>query len=202
MNDLNNRLLNTINTIVDYFLLNVLWVIASIPLMTIFPATAAMFGVVRKRQLQKETNGIFKSFCLQFKDNFKQSILLSIVWAVFGVFLYVDYRIISPESSSFQFILYILLIIGLILFASITIYLFPIMVHFELNWKYVVRNAFFFSLMNPILTILLLIIVGIGGALLYAFPVSIFILGSFLAYIVYYSCQMMFNQVMIKKGID
>ncbi|KIL45192.1 YesL family protein [Jeotgalibacillus soli] len=198
---MNNRLLNTINTIVDYFLLNVLWVIASIPLITIFPATAAMFGVVRKRQLQKETNGIFKSFYIQFKDNFKQSILLSIVWGIVGAFLYVDYKIISPESSAFQLILYILLIIGLILFSSITIYLFPIMVHFELNWKNVIRNAFFFSLMNPILTILLLIIVGIGGAILYAYPVSIFILGSFLAFIVYYLCQMMFNQVMIKKEI-
>lgn len=202
MSDLNNRLLNTINTIVDYFLLNVLWVIASIPLITIFPATAAMFGVVRKRQLQKETNGIFKSFYMQFKNNFKQSILLSIIWGVFGAFLYVDYTIISPESSIFQLILYILLIIGVILFSSITIYLFPIMVHFELSWKNVVRNAFFFSLMNPILTILLLIIVGIGGALLYAYPVSIFLSGSFLAYLVYYLCQMMFNQVMIKKEID
>lgn len=202
MSDLNNRLLNTINTIVDYILLNVLWVIASIPLITIFPATAAMFGVVRNRQLQKETNGIFKSFYVHFKENFKQSFFLSIIWVVFGAFLYVDYRIIDPESSTFQLILYILLIIGLILFSSITIYLFPIMVHFELNWKYVLRNAFFFSLMNPILTILLIIIVGIGGALLYAYPVSIFLLGSFLSYIVYYLCQMMFNQVLIKKEID
>jgi uncharacterized membrane protein YesL len=202
MNGLNNRLFHTINTFVDLFLLNLLWVFASIPLITFFPATAAMFGVIRRRILHKETEGIFKSFYAMFKENFKQSFVISIFWTLLAVFLYFDYRYINPDLSVVQFILYIILIIGILLFSSITIYLFPIMVHFELSWKFVIRNAFFFSLMNPVLTILLLIIVGAGTTLFYYYPVTILFSGSFAAYVIYYICQMWFNQVLNMKGTN
>jgi uncharacterized membrane protein YesL len=194
-----NRLLNTMNTIVDYFLLNLLWVIASIPLFTFFPATAAMFGVIRKRQLQKDSEGIFKDFFTLFKENFKQSFVLSIIWSLLAVFLYFDYLFINPENSIVQLILYIVLMIGLVLFSAISIYLFPTMVHFELSWKLVIRNTFFFTLMNPVLTVFLLVVAAIGAAILYTYPASIFIVGSPLAFMIYYLCQVFFNQVMAKK---
>jgi len=201
MNGLNNRFYNTLNTLVDLFLLNLLWVITSLPLITFFPATAAMFGVVRNRILQKETDGILKSFMKLFKENFKQSFILSIFWCILAILLLLDYRLIHPGTSAVQLIFSIILIISILLFSSISIYLFPIMVHFELSWKNVFRNAFFFSLMNPVLTILLLIIVGAGTALFYFYPVTIFIIGSFIAYAVYYLCQIWFNQLLnIKEG--
>lgn len=201
MNDLNNRLFHTLNIIVDLFLLNLLWVIASLPLITFFPATAAMFGVVRKRILKKESEGIFKSFFKMFKENFKQSFIISILWSVFAVFLFFDYVYINPETSVFQLILYVVWVIGLVLFSTISIYIFPIIVHFDLSWKIAIRNAFFFSLMNPIITILLLIVGGIGGVLLYTYPASVFIIGAPFATIVYYLSQVTFNQALnIKKN--
>ncbi|MBT2734639.1 YesL family protein [Bacillus sp. ISL-7] len=202
MNALNNRLYTTLNTIVDLFLLNLLWVMTMLPLITFFPATVAMFGVVRKRILQKETEGIVKSFFKIFKENFKQSFILSIFWSVLALFLFLDYRLIQPGDSVVQLLLYIVLIIGILLFSSISIYLFPIMAHFELSWKHVIRNAFLFSLMNPVLTILLLIIVGAGTALFYFYPAVIFIIGSYTAYAVYYLCQLWFNQLLYMKGTN
>jgi uncharacterized membrane protein YesL len=201
MNDLNNRLFSNLNTIVDLFLLNLLWVIASLPLITFFPATAAMFGVVRKRILKKESEGIFKSFFKMFKENSKPSFIISILWSVFAVFLFFDYVYIHPETSVFQLILYVVWVIGLVLFSAISIYIFPIMVHFDLSWKIVIRNAFFFSLMNPVITILILIVGGIGVVLLYIYPASIFIIGTPLATVVYHLSQIAFNQALnIKKN--
>nr|WP_263326317.1 DUF624 domain-containing protein [Neobacillus sp. Marseille-Q6967] len=197
-----NRLYSALNTIVDLFLLNLLWVITMLPLITFFPATAAVFGVVRRRVLQKETEGIFRSFFQLFKENFKQSFVISIIWSALALFLYFDYRIIDPSNSVGQLILYIILVIGILLFSSISIYLFPIMVHFELSWKHVIRNAFLFSIMNPILTILLLIIVAAATALFYFYPATIFIIGSFAAYAVYYLCQLWFNQLLNMKGTN
>lgn len=191
----NNKLLNTINVMVDYFILNLLWVIASIPLITIFPATAAMFGVIRKRHLQKETNGIFIDFFSMFKENFKQSFVISIIWTIMAVFLYFDYLLLNQQQSFVSLILFIVLIIGIVLFSANTIYLFPIMVHFELTWKLVIRNAFFFSLMNPVLTVILLLNMAFGIVCFYGFPASVFIVTSPLAYIIYYLCQNSFNLV-------
>lgn len=197
----NSRLFQTLNTVVDLFLLNFLWFITSLPLITFFPATAALFGVVRKRIIQNETDGMFKNFFELLKENFKQSSILSVLWIVIGIFLLFDYRLIQPESSIIQLILYIILVIGILLFCSLSIYLFPIMVHFELNWKLIIRNAFFFSLMNPVLTILLLVIVGVCFTLIYFYPVTILFIGSFTAYAVYYLCQIWFNQILdLKKS--
>jgi uncharacterized membrane protein YesL len=197
----NSGLFQTLNAVVDLFLLNFLWFITSLPLITFFPATAALFGVVRKRIIQNETDGMFKNFFAMFKENFKQSSILSALWTVIGIFLLFDYRLIQPEASIFHLVLYIILVIGILLFCSITIYLFPIMVHFELNWKLIIRNAFFFSLMNPVLTILLLVIVGVCFTLIYHYPITILFLGSFTAYAVYYLCQIWFNQVLdLKKS--
>jgi uncharacterized membrane protein YesL len=195
MNGRNNKFYYTLNTMVDLFLLNLLWVVASLPLITFFPATAALFGVVRKRILKKETEGIFKSFIKMLKENFKQSFILSIIWSVLGIFLLMDYRLIHPGDSVVQLILFIILIIGILLFSMSSIYLFPIMVHFELSWKYVIRNAFFISLMNPVRTVLLMLIVGLGITILYFYPVTIFIICSFIAYAVYYHCHMFFNKL-------
>jgi uncharacterized membrane protein YesL len=197
-----NRLFNTLTTIVDYFILNLLWVLTSIPLFTFFPATAAMFGVIRKRQLQKDSQGIIKDFFTMFNENFKQSLVISIYWGLVATFLYFDYIVIHPNSSIIHLILYIVLIIGVVLFCSISIYLFPTMVHFELSWKVVIRNAFFFSLMNPILTIILLLIAAIGLAIIYTYPAMIFIVGSPLAYMIYYMSQIFFNQVVMKKEME
>jgi uncharacterized membrane protein YesL len=161
-----------------------------------------MFGVIRKRQLHKDSQGIIKDFFVMFKENFKQSLVISIYWGLVAIFLYVDYMVIHPDNSIFQLILYIVFIIGFLLFCSISIYLFPTMVHFELNWKQVIRNAFFFSIMNPILTIILLLIVAIGVAIIYMYPAMIFIVGSPLAYMIYYMSQVFFNQVVMKKEMD
>lgn len=199
MNSLNNRLYSVLNTIVDLFLLNLLWVLTMLPLITFFPATTALFGVIRRRILHKETEGIFKDFFQMFKANFRQSFVISIIWSALALFLYFDYRIIDPSGSVGQLILYIILGIGILLFSSISIYLFPIMVHFELSWKHVIRNALLFSLMNPVLTILLLIIVGAGTALFYFYPATIFIIASYVAYAVYYLCQIWFNQLLHMK---
>ncbi|MEW9052121.1 MAG: DUF624 domain-containing protein [Neobacillus sp.] len=195
MNMFNNRLFSSLNTIVDLFLLNLLWVLSMFPLITFFPATAALFGVVRKRILHKETDGIFKSFFQLFKENFKQSFGISVLWTVVGLFLYFDYQLIDPSSSAVQLIVYIVLILAILLFSSVSMYLFPIIVHFELGWKYVIRNAFLFSLMNPVLTILLLLILGACIAIIQLYPAAIFLIGSPSAYIIYHLCQRWFNQV-------
>ncbi|WP_449538882.1 YesL family protein [Ferdinandcohnia sp. Marseille-Q9671] len=190
-----NRLLNTLNSIVDYFLLNLLWVIASIPLLTIFPATAAMFGVIRKRQLQKDSKGIFLDFLMMFKENFKQSSILSIIWAVVALFLYMDYMLIDPQGSVVELVLYIFLISAVILFSAITILVFPVMVHFTVTWKGVIRNSFFFSLMKPIVSIVLLVSLVVGLGSTYYYPISIFIVPSVIVSIVYSFSQKLFDLV-------
>lgn len=199
MDNLFNRLYTTMNTIVDLLFLNLLWVIVSFPLFTFFPATAAMFGVVRKRVLQKDTEGIFKTFFKLFKENFKKSFILSILWSILALFLFYDFFLIQPEASIFQLILFIVWAIAFVIFSAASLYIFPVMVHFELSLKQVIKNAFFFSLMNPVVTMLMIISGAMGVFLFYKYPVFVFFITTLLATVIYQLAQGVFNQAINMK---
>ncbi|MCS0542982.1 hypothetical protein NXY55_23680, partial [Aeromonas veronii] len=139
--------------------------------------------------------GIFIDFVMMFKENFKQSSLLSMIWAVVALFLYMDYVLINPRGSVVELALYIFLVSAIILFSAITIFVFPVMVHFELTLKDIIRNSFFFSLMKPMVTIVLLacLVMGIGST--YYYPISVFIVPSIIVSIFYLFCQKLFDVV-------
>ena len=54
MNILDTRVYRWLETATDFFLLNLMWLVACLPAVTIFPSTAAMFGVVRDWVRRKE----------------------------------------------------------------------------------------------------------------------------------------------------
>jgi len=70
MNFMNSKVYSTFEVVCNLFLLNLLWLLMCLPVVTIFPATAAMFGVVRQSVLYKDSS-IFTSFFRYFKENFK-----------------------------------------------------------------------------------------------------------------------------------
>ncbi|TWE01028.1 putative membrane protein YesL [Neobacillus bataviensis] len=192
MNILNSRFLQYAEKIVDLFLLNLLWLIMSIPVITIFPATVSMYGVIRKWTMGKETNGVFRTFFLLFRECFLQSFGISVLWAALGFFIYIDFRILHLDGSLMHLILLGILWLLSLFFLSITVYLFPIMAHFDTNWKNVIKNSLSLAFTYPLSTILLIIIFLISLYLLYLLPLFIFILGSVTAYFSYTICHKLF----------
>lgn len=90
MNILNSRFYIFLEKVSNLFILNVIWLIACLPIITIFPATAAMFSVIRQWKLHDETS-VFMPFTKHFKLNFKQSLLIGLLWIPFAFLLYIDY---------------------------------------------------------------------------------------------------------------
>lgn len=156
-----------------------------IPLITIFPATTAMFGVVRKWYLGNEKHGVFKTFLLLFKENFKKSILISVIWIAIGAFLYFDLRLIDPGQSLFHLIFFISIIFVLFVYLSMTVYLFSVLVHVETSWKLSIRNAWYVVLSSPLRTMIMMLFVLFWGLLIYMYPLLILISVSVVVYVLY-----------------
>ena len=192
MNILNSRFLHYAEKIVDLFLLNLLWLIMCIPVITIFPATISMYAVIRKWKMGKETNGIFRTFFLLFRECFIQSFGISVLWAALGFFIYIDFRILHVESSMMHLLLLGILWLLSLFFLSITVYLFPIMAHFDTNWKNVIKNSLMLAITYPVSTILLMMIFLLSLYLVYLLPLFIFIIGSVTAYFSYTICHKLF----------
>ncbi len=174
----------------DLFLLNLLWVLSCLPIITIFPATVSMYGVVRKWIMKKETDGIFRTFFHQFRECFRQSLGVSILWAALAYFIYLDFQIINSNK-------FLLGILGLftLLFLSFTMYLFPIMAHFQTNWKNIIRNSLIIAVFSPFSTIALLVILLVTLCLIYLFPIFISVAGSVSAYLSYRICHRLFIKI-------
>jgi uncharacterized membrane protein YesL len=199
MKFLESRLYSVLVFISNIFLLNVLWLIFCIPVITIFPATAAMFGVVRQWMVNKEYR-VFQPFFELFKANFKQSLIIGIVWVLLAGFLYLDYTISFKMGFMQNIILPVVYILGFITI-FISVFLFPTLVHYQLTSRQIVKNSMLFSLSYIPITLLNCIVIALSAVLIYVFPLSIVFIFSLSSYIIYCLCQFAFNKVDRQKQL-
>jgi uncharacterized membrane protein YesL len=192
MKALNSRFSRVIEIIGNLVQLNIIWIIMCLPVITIFPATVAMYGVVRKWISGRDSEGIFRLYFSLFRECFVQSFGISIGWFILALFLYFDYHIMRFNGSIF--------ILGLVtlIFLAITVYLFPAMVHFNTNWKNIIRNSLTMAIAYPLKTVLLVGILLVTILLIYILPISILILGSVSAYLSYRVCHSLFEKITIR----
>lgn len=137
--------------------LSIFWLICCIPIVTIGPSTAALYYVSLKIA-RKEDPSVLKSFFHSFKDNFKQGVLLTLIFLLVGFILYADYFIVPNMTGSIQTVLKIvLLFIGLV-YLMITSYTFPLLAQFENTIKQTLKNAFLLSVRHFLRTIIIILL--------------------------------------------
>ncbi len=194
MNMLNSKFYVILEKISNFFLLNILWIFMCLPIVTFFPATTAMFGVLREWAMKKE-NGVFRPYFRYFKENFKSSFLVGIVWILVVTILYIDFQLISQFSATISTIFISLLFVLGIIVAFMTIYLFPVMVHYKLSFKGILKNSFFISMMYFPTTILSILIIASMYTFFVFFPVSFLIIFSTGSYLIFLLCYRSFKKI-------
>lgn len=179
---------------VDFFLLNFLWLALCLPIVTIAPATAALFAVMRDWVRYKEPGG-FAAFFTYLKENFLQSLLVGAVWTLLGILLGVNLLLGLQMTSPIRYPSVALTgAIGM-LYLLVTPYLFPVMVHYRTSWTGVIRNSFAVALNQPIVTLLALLTLGSFVFLALIFPFTLLLGGSVTAYLIYLLCDKAFQRI-------
>lgn len=194
MNILDTRVYRWAQTATDFFLLNLMWLLACLPVVTALPATAAMFGVVRDCAREKET-GVIATFVLRFWQNFVQSLVVGVLWALFGGALFLDFLLANQLSGATQVVMRSLLVLAGVLYASASVFLFPVMVHYDTRWTAVPKNALLLSIARLPTTLLCLLTVAAMAALTFIVPALILITGSLTANAVYKLCDREFRKI-------
>lgn len=115
---------------------------------TIFPATAALFTVVRKWVMGETDLGIIKLFFRGYKENYKQSMLGGIFYTALIVIMYFAYFFYMNEMQNLQVIGIIMLVLLLILLLSLFNF-FSIMTHLYMSTKEIIKNAVLLSIIKP-----------------------------------------------------
>jgi uncharacterized membrane protein YesL len=159
-----------------------IWLICCIPIITIGASTTALYDYTLKMADNRE-GYVLKSFFRSFKDNFIKSTLLWILMLLGAGFLVVDGYICLRMGTPFgKFLFFAIAAIG-IMYIIICIYIFPVLAFFQVNIKEGVKNACIMGVGSLPITVLIIIILAMGGLIIYAAPYLIFALGSFAAYV-------------------
>jgi uncharacterized membrane protein YesL len=193
-----DRVYRVLEVFTDLIYLNLLWLVSCLPVVTIAPATAAMFGVVRGWIRGKDTPMTREFFSL-FRENFGRSLAVGLVWAVLGAVLAADFLLVG-QMESFRLPLYAIFLAFALLYVSATVYLFPVMVNYELDWKAVIKNSLLFSAARPLTTLQCLLTVAVALFLVVTLWITIFVAASVTAYAVYFLCERSFKRVESLKG--
>ena len=194
MNILDSRVYRWLEVATDFFLLNLIWLVACLPVVTIFPSTAAMFGVVRDWVRGKE-GSLTRTFVTRFRENFGQSLLIGAIWAVFGVALVLDFLVANQLSYWPGVVMKSVLVLASSVFAFGSVFLFPVMVHYDTDWKTVIKNSLLLSIGRLPTTVVCLVFVVVTAGISAVFPFMVIITGSITAYFVYRLCDREFRKI-------
>jgi uncharacterized membrane protein YesL len=194
MNILDTNVYQWLERAAGFFLLNLLWLLACVPVVTIFPSTAAMFGVVRDWARGKEA-GVLGAFVLRFRQNFRQSLAVGVLWVFFGGALFLDFLIANGLPSGPQVVVRFLLVLASILYALASVFLFPVMVHYETRWTAVPKNALLLAIGRLPIALLCLAMIVAAAALTLFVPLLVAATPSLTAYAVYRLCDREFRKI-------
>lgn len=137
--NLNNRFFTTMSKVADIIILNLVFLLTCIPLVTIGASVTALYGVTLKLAEKKEPYIVQEYFRL-WKENFRQSTVLWLGMVFVGILLAVNLSL--KTTGAIYLAMRIGMVIGAVLWTVLILYLFPLLAKFENSIKQTVANAF------------------------------------------------------------
>ena len=156
----------------DVLLLNILWLLFSLPVVTIGCSTAAAFSVTMKFVDESEGH-IWNDFITAFKANWKQGLPLGIISIVAVIAVYLDFTIANQVENSLPFLIVGFLTAFFLLFCLL--YVFPLIVRYENTIPNSLKNSFRLGMKHIGRTFLLIIIVAVELLLIFWNRITLFV---------------------------
>ena len=137
-----NDLWRITGKLVDLFLLSVFWLVCSIPLFTLGPATAALYHTV-VRCIRGDGRDSWTLFFRTFRANLRVGALTSLVVLAAGAFLFFLYSLLYQTAaySRAGYVLFMAYYVFLLLPLGLLCYLFPTLSRFELGVRGLLSNC-------------------------------------------------------------
>lgn len=170
---------NTLAFLGDIIILNLLFLICSIPVFTIGAAATACYAGVSRTLQKRETGLVYKMFFADFRAAFRQStagwLLELLVCCILAGDIW--FAVVYSEPDN-KFFLIFAIIVGVgVLMASLWFY--PLIARFQNTLVGHLKNAFLLAFAQFPKTLLMLVI----WAIVFAFPLTVFEVFAYLGWI-------------------
>lgn len=138
--NMDNVIVRILTKIFDLILLNVLFIICSLPVITVGASMTALYAVLLK-MAENEEGYIARGFLSAFRKNFRQSTIVWIILLIIGAFIAMDFTIVLRLRGIIRNIVFILILIVALFYAMEIIFIFPLIAKFENTTIQMFKNA-------------------------------------------------------------
>lgn len=166
--DMDNPVWKWLGRVWDAIWLTILWLVCSLPIVTIGAASTAV-SYVSLKIMKDEEGSITKQFLHSFKQNFKQATLIWLPALLLTIVLVVNFWFYYQLNNTFSKVFMIVLIVISVVFVMVMHYIFPVLARFDNTTKNLLIMAFVMALKNVNWTVLMVV------ATLCVFVVGIFV---------------------------
>lgn len=158
---LDGKFFTFMSKVADLIILNIIYCLCCVPIITIGPATTALYYVTLK-MVKNEESYIIKSFFKSFKLNFKQGLAIGLLLMAAAGVIVGDIYIMLSWDAKYKFVLIVIFIFLLVVWMFISIYVFPLLATFENTIKQTLKNSLLMSIRHLPSTVLMFILTVIS----------------------------------------
>ncbi len=130
------------NTVADVLFIGILWVIMSIPIITAGAAGTAAYYAMAKC-VRHNTGYIFGEFWKSFKQNFKQSLPLTIIFWLSMVIVALDIWYVWNNTGKFYDAMFVILLFVAFIIMGLCMYVCPVLSRFNKKNLDVLKTSLF-----------------------------------------------------------
>lgn len=186
----------------DMVYIQILWttyLLLGIVVAGFFPSTIAMYTVIRNYLFYDKKTLIGRQFKEAYKNNFKRANLFGYLSLTIYICLILYFRMSVNIANRFAFIFVGLAFTLLVLYSIVSLYFFPIYVHFDLNFIEIYKHAIVIAILSPMTTLTLIALVIIFSLTFVRWMILVPIISiAILSYFIMYFALKAFNK--LKNG--
>lgn len=161
-----NLLSRVLTKVFDLCLLNILFLITSLPIFTIGVSLSALYTVTLAMS-KNEESPVFKMYFRMWKQNFKKGMIAGLVLLGIVALLIFDMWIWWNSRISYRMFFMIATLVLLSLVIMVSNWVFPLIAKFENSVKNMFKNAMIFSMRYAIVSFCMgIVMVGYGALIL------------------------------------
>lgn len=151
--NLESKFVQFLATVFNLVILNLLWILTSLPIITVGASTTAMYSVAFK-YADDTDDAVIKPFFKAFVSNFKQSTLIWIPIFLLSLLLIIDgYYLLSNADAAATKYLWIPFLVVLAVLMVVTAHVFPQIARYNVNTRTALHNTLLMTFLHLFQTI-------------------------------------------------
>ncbi len=159
--DMDSGFFRALSRVADLMILNLIFVACCIPVVTIGPALTAMYYVTLK-MVENEEGYILRGFFKSFRQNFRQALIIWLIFLLLGFLLVIDLLILRNSPGLVLQIMRVFIMATFVVYFMAMTYVFPTLAKFDNTVRATMKNALFMSILDFPRTVIMLVITGLS----------------------------------------